>query len=88
MTGLVGRITTRQIVPRSAGTQNPKDTVQHRSRILPRPATPVLPAFRTKHWFEHRPLGVGEFHVPDLRRLPSDSTAQRLECVYEITSSG
>jgi hypothetical protein len=67
MTGLVGRITTRQIVSRSAGAQNPKNAVQHRSRILPRSAAPIVPTFRTKQSFEHRPLGVGEIHASDLR---------------------
>jgi hypothetical protein len=54
----------------TAGAQNPKNTVQHRSRILPRSAAPIVPAFRTKQWFEHRPLGVGEVHVLDLRHWP------------------
>jgi len=67
MTGLIGRITTRQIVPGSARAQNPENAIQHRARILPRTATPVVPAFRTKQWFEHRPLGVGEVHASDLR---------------------
>ena len=57
----------RQIVPRSAGAQHPKDAVQHRSRILPRPTASILPTFWTKQWFEHRPLGVGEIHALDLR---------------------
>ena len=63
MTGLVGRIATRQIVPRSAGAQNPKYTVQHRSRILPRSASSIVPPLRTKQRFENRPLGVGEVHA-------------------------
>jgi hypothetical protein len=54
----------------TAGAQDPKNTVQHRSRILPRSAAPIVPAFRTKQWFEHRPLGVGEVHVLDLRHWP------------------
>jgi len=70
MTGLIGRITTGQIVPRSAGAQNPKDTVEHRSRILPRSAPPILSTFGTKQRFEQRPLGVGEVHAPDLRHSP------------------
>jgi len=67
MTGLVGRITTWQIVPGSTRAQHPKNTVEHRSGILPRSASPIVPAFRTKQWFQHRPLGVGEVHAPDLR---------------------
>ena len=67
MTGLIGRITTGQIVPGSAGARNPQDTVQHRSRVLPRPASPIVPSFRTKQRFEQRPLGVGEVHALDLR---------------------
>jgi len=70
MTGLIGRIATRQIVPRSAGAQNPKYTVQHRARILPRSATPVFPPLGTEKRFEKRPLGVGEVHALDLRHWP------------------
>jgi|ERR1039458_8162659 hypothetical protein len=61
MTGLIGRIARRQIVPRSAG------AVQHRSRVLPRSTSPVFPPLRTEKRFEHRPLGVGDVHALDLR---------------------
>jgi hypothetical protein len=87
MRGLVGRITTWQIVPRSASAQNPKDTVQYRARILPRPAPPIVPAFRTEQWFENHPLGIGQVHALDLRYSWQVSTAQHVESVYEITSS-
>ena len=52
----------RQIVPRSAGAQNPKNAIQHRSRILPRSASPIVPPFRTKqgssnaHWASVRSM--------------------------------
>ena len=67
MTGLIGRITTRQIVPGSASAQNPEDAVQNRARILPRSTSPIVPPFRTKQRFQQRPLGVGEVHALDLR---------------------
>jgi hypothetical protein len=67
MTGLIGRVTTRQIVPGSARAQDPKDAIQHRASILPRPAPPILPTFGTKQRFEQRPLGVGDVHALDLR---------------------
>ncbi len=66
MTGLIGRITTWQIVPGSTGAQNPKDAIQHRARILPRSAPPILPTFGTKQRFQKRPLGIGEVHASDL----------------------
>src|SRR5271157_4344393 len=87
MTGLIRRVATRQIVPRSTGAQNPKHTVQHRSRILPRPAAPIFPPLRTEKRFENRPLDIGEVHALELRHWPQVSTLQCVESVYEITSS-
>ena len=86
MTGLIGRIATRQIVPRSTGAQDPEHTVQHRARVVPRSTSPIVPPLRTKQRFEHRPLGVGEVHALDLRSFPISFNAQWLESVYEITS--
>jgi len=70
MTGLIGRITTWQIVPGSAGAQDPKDAIQHRARILPRPSPSIFPTFGTKQRLEQRPLGVGDVHALDLRPWP------------------
>jgi hypothetical protein len=39
--GLVGRIATRQVVPRRAGAQHPEHAVQHGARIRPRASTPI-----------------------------------------------
>jgi len=67
MTGLLGRIARRQVVPGSAGAQNPQHAVEHRARVLPRPAPAIVPPLGTKQRIEHRPLGVGEVHASGLR---------------------
>ena len=67
MTGLVRRVAKRQVVPGSAGAQNPQHAVEHRARVLPRPAPAIGPPFGTKQRIEHRPLGVGEVHASGLR---------------------
>src|SRR5580692_4203181 len=85
VTSLIGRIARRQIVPRSARAKNPKDSVQHRACVLSRSPSPIGSSFGAKQRFENRPLGVGKVHAFGLRRLPYVSTAQRLECAYEIT---
>src|ERR1700675_683397 len=86
MTGLIGRIARREIVPRSTSAQHPKYTVQNRTRVLPWPPASIGPSLWTKQRFENRPLGVGNVNILDLRRLPYVSTVQSVECVYEITS--
>src|SRR6267378_3870817 len=48
MTGLIGRIARRQIVPRSPRAQHPKDSVQYRTRVLPRSPSPIGSSFGTK----------------------------------------
>ena len=63
MTGLIRRITTRQVVPRGAGTQDPQHAVEHRARIGPRATPSIGPASRAEDRFEHGPLGVGEIHA-------------------------
>src|ERR687897_3272830 len=54
--GLVGWIATRQIAPRSTGTKDPKDRVEHFSRVPP--GTP--PAIRVAR----RHGDQGSYHVP------------------------
>jgi hypothetical protein len=63
MTRLIGRIPTRQVVPGRPGAQHPQHAVQHRAAVLPRSATAVGPATRTKKRFEYLPLRVSEVHV-------------------------
>ena len=87
MTGLIGRIARRQIVPRSARAQNPKYTVQYRARVLPRSASPIFPRLgrnngsRTAHWASVRSM-LSIYAISHNLQL-----AQSLKCVYEITSS-
>jgi hypothetical protein len=70
MAGLIGRIAVGQIVPRSAGAQDPQNSVQHGSRIAPRPTSTVEASFRSKQGFELGPLRLGQIHAPDLRQFP------------------
>ena len=69
MTGLIRRIAIRQIVPRSARTQDPQHSIEYGARVAPRPPAPIGPSPRTEQRIEHRPLGVGQVHALDLRRL-------------------
>src|SRR5216684_2718122 len=65
--GLVGRITVGQIVPRSTGAQNPKNSVQHGSRIAPGPTTTVGTSLGSEQGLEDLPLRLGQVHALDLR---------------------
>jgi len=60
MTGLVRRVAVRQIVPRSAGAQNPEHAVQYGARALPCSAPTMRLPLRAKQELEQRRLGVGE----------------------------
>ena len=68
MAGLVGRIAVGQVVPGSAGAQNPKNAVQHRPRVPPRPPA-LAPGRSAQKRLENNPLGVGEVHK-DVLDLP------------------
>jgi hypothetical protein len=60
-----------QVVPRGAGTRNPKDAVEDISRISPRSTTTVGPAkWIEDQRFEHFPPFVGQVHAsPRLEAL-------------------
>jgi len=74
MAGLIGRITVGQIVPGSAGAENPKDTVKHHTRFAPRSTAPRF-GFGLQKGFQNCPLGIGEVHDPVLDlSLPIDHT--------------
>jgi len=61
MAGLVGRITLRQIGPRSTGAQNVQNSVKHFTPVFPGPATAILAAFRLgNQGVKQSPLGVGQ----------------------------
>src|SRR6266852_6185919 len=64
---LVERITVGQIVPRSTGAQNPKNSVQHGSRIAPGPTTTVGTSLGSEQGLEDLPLRLGQVHALDLR---------------------
>lgn len=63
MTRLIGRVASRQVVPRRAGAQHPEDAIEYRARIGPGPAPPVGAHGRPKEGFDRSPLGVGQVHA-------------------------
>ncbi len=66
MTGLVGRIANRQVLPRGAGAENPENAVQDISGIAPRTAPSIATETRLRQQRrEYRPLGVGEVHTAE-----------------------
>ncbi len=67
MAGLVRRIVARQILPPGTGAQDPEHAVQHRARIVRRPARAAGAAAR-KERREDGPLLVGEVHARSVRR--------------------
>ena len=62
--GLIGRIASRQIMPRGPGAEHPEHAVQDGARIAPRPAPAIRAAARTKRRFQDLPLLVSEVHTP------------------------
>ncbi len=60
VTGLIGRVSLRQILPRCTGTKDPQDAVQYVARIAPRP-TPASGSMRRggHQDLKERPLSVG-----------------------------
>ena len=69
MAGLVGRIASRQVMPRRPGAENPQNTIEHRSVTTPR-TTPAIAAFGTRRqqWGHYRPLFVCKIHKRYLRK--------------------
>ena len=67
MAGLIGRIAVGQIVPRSAGAQNPEDSVQHGSRIAPGPTATIGTSLGSEPGPDYFPLRLGQVHALDLR---------------------
>jgi hypothetical protein len=63
VTGLIGGIAPRQVMPRRPGAQHPEHAVEDRARIRPRAAASIGAPPGTERRFEHGPLGVGEVHA-------------------------
>jgi hypothetical protein len=62
----VRRIPRRKVCPRSAGPQDPENSVQNVTRVPPRPATLLrrpLPLRPRNQFLDRRPLLVGEVHL-------------------------
>lgn len=63
VTGLIGRIAPRQVMPRRAGAEHPEHAVQDGARIRPGAPAAIRTPPRTERRFEHGPLGVSEVHA-------------------------
>jgi hypothetical protein len=59
MARLKRRVFSRQFAPLGAGTEYPKDAVEHGPGVVPWPAAMVISASRTKRRLDHPPLFVG-----------------------------
>ena len=63
MHGLVFAISLRQVFPRRAGAQNPKDAIEDLPAIGPRPAAPISPhAVGRQDATDNFPLLVRQIH--------------------------
>ena len=63
MTGLIGRVARRQVVPRGPGPHDPQDAIQHIARIAPRTSAAVTPdPRRGEQRCDQSPLPFGEIH--------------------------
>lgn len=63
MTGLIGRIAPRQVMPRRPGAKHPEHAVKDGAGIRPGTPASIRTPPRTERRFEHGPLGVGEVHA-------------------------
>jgi hypothetical protein len=54
--GLEGRITIRQFTPLRAGSQHPQNSIQYRSRVMPRTPAIVRPTLRSQDRLQEFPL--------------------------------
>ena len=61
MASLVRRIFLGQFAPLRPCPQNPQDSVEHRSRVLPRTAPTIGASCGSQDWFDELPLGIAEF---------------------------
>ncbi len=71
VTGLIGRISTRKVFPRSSCSKNPQDAIEHIAGITPWPSPAIrsLLRFRQKR-LDELPLFFGEVHAIPLRGGP------------------
>jgi hypothetical protein len=88
VTGLIRRITPRQMGKRRARAQDPQHGVQHPPRICPGTTAAVRPPTRTEHRLEHGPLRIGEVHAfeYDGNRESVHRASQTLGCQLEFHS--
>jgi len=66
MAGLIRRVPTRQVSPRSTGAKHPKHAIDDRPRFFPRPAAPLGGALQFlggKAALDRVPLLIGEVHL-------------------------
>ena len=50
-----------QLAPLRPGTQDPQDSVEHSSRVLPGAASAIGASLRSQDRFDQLPLGIAEF---------------------------
>jgi hypothetical protein len=61
MASLVWRVLVGQFAPLRSGSQHPQNSVEHRSRVLPRTTSTVGAPLRSQDRFDQLPLGIAEF---------------------------
>ena len=79
MTGLIGRVPIRQILPRRARAHHPENASQDVARVAPRSPATIRTGARLRHdGGKARPLGVGAVHESPPRGespvVPSQTT--------------
>jgi hypothetical protein len=77
MAGLIRRVLLGQLAPLRSGAQHPKHSVENGSRVVPRTASAIGTANRTKYRLNHLPLFVGQF--PTSAHRPERSTPEHLQ---------
>jgi hypothetical protein len=90
--GLVRRVFSRQLTPLRPCTQDPQDSVENRSRVLPRTTSTIGASLRSQDRFNQLSLGIVEFpsssHGSFLTAFlrPENSTVGSTT-IYETSSS-
>src|SRR5262252_4575443 len=92
MAGLVRRIFLGQLAPLRPAAQDPQDSVEHRSRVLPGTTSTIRASLRSQDRFDELPLGIAEFpsssHALLLPAfLPAENSYIGSTTIYETSSS-
>ena len=92
MAGLVRRIFLGQLAPLRPAAQDPQDSVEHPSRVLPGTTSTIRTSLRSQDRFDELPLGIAEFpsssHALLLPAfLPAENNYIGSTTIYETSSS-